>query len=141
MHRLNRKLEYSLMALKYMSAKKQGELTSAKEIVEVTGAPFEATARALQIMTQKNILRSEQGAHGGYLIVRDLNKVSMFDLAEMIVGPVNAAKCLKDNSCELHGTCNIQSPIQHLSRKMNEFYRSLSLSEVLRLKDSGVREL
>ncbi len=35
-NRLNRKVEYALMALKVMAKKRQGELTSVKEVVDQT---------------------------------------------------------------------------------------------------------
>lgn len=135
MNRLNRKVEYALMALKVMAAKRQGELTSAKEVVEQTGCPFDATARVMQQMVQKGILRSEQGAHGGYVLVRDLNKISFYDLNEMILGKMAVAKCLHgEDSCELMGKCNIMSPITALHRKLSEFYQALSVGELLRVR-------
>ena len=134
MNRLNRKVEYALMALKHMAQKHQGELTSAKEIVELTGAPFDATARVLQQMGQREILRSEQGAHGGYILIRDLNKISLFELMEVILGPLTLARCLHgENECELLGHCNIVSPVQLLNRKLADFYRGISVAELLRV--------
>lgn len=138
MNRLNRKVEYALMALKVMAQKRQGELTSAKEIVERTGCPFDATARVLQQMVQKEILRSEQGAHGGYVLVRDLNKISFFDLNELILGPLAVAKCLHaPNECELVGTCNIMSPVAALNRRLAEFYQNLSVGELLKARGAS----
>lgn len=135
MNRLNRKVEYALMALKVMSLKRPGELTSAKEIVEQTGCPFDATARVLQQMGQKGILRSEHGAQGGYHVVKDLNKVSLFELMELILGPIAVAKCMQgDESCDLKSRCNILSPIQVLNKKFTEFYQSVSVGELLHLK-------
>ncbi len=136
MNRLNRKVEYALMALKVMSRKHQGELTSAKEVVEVTGSPFDAVARVLQLMAQKGILQSEHGAHGGYLVVRDLSRVSLFELMELILGPMGVAKCLQDeNECDLRSRCNIISPVSVLNRKLADFYKQLSVGELLRVKD------
>ena len=136
MNRLNRKVEYALMALKVMAQKRQGELTSAKEIVEQTGCPFDATARVLQLMVQRGILRSEQGAHGGYVLIRDLGKISFFDLNELILGPMAVAKCLHAPSeCELTGTCNIMSPVAALNRRLAEFYQGLSVGELLRVRE------
>jgi Rrf2 family nitric oxide-sensitive transcriptional repressor len=132
-NRLNRKVEYALMALKVMAAKRPGELTSAKDVVEQTGCPFDATARVMQQMVQKEILRSEQGAHGGYVLIRDLGKISLFELSEVILGKMAVAKCLHDNdSCELVGTCNIMSPVSTLNRKLSEFYQGISVGELLR---------
>lgn len=137
MNRMNRKLEYALMALKHMAGKMPGQLTSAKEVVEATGGPFDATARVMQLMAQKGLLRSEHGAHGGYVIVRDLNKVSLYDLMEIVLGPVEIVKCLHGSGrCEIEETCNVQSPINILNRKLTDFYRSLSLTEILRLRET-----
>jgi Rrf2 family nitric oxide-sensitive transcriptional repressor len=137
LNRLNRKVEYALMALKVMAHKRAGELTSAKEIVEVTGCPFDATARVLQQMAQKEILRSEQGAHGGYVLIRDLSKISVFDLMQVILGPIAVARCLTDESaCDLKAKCNIVSPVATFNRRLTEFYQNLSIGEILRIKDA-----
>ncbi len=138
MNRLNRKVEYALMALKLMAQKRAGELTTAKEVVEKVGCPFDATARVLQQLAQKGILRSEQGAHGGYVLVRDLMRVSFYELNEMILGPMGVTKCLQsDSSCELQDTCNIQSPVSVLNRRLSDFYQGLTVGELLRLKDKS----
>ena len=135
MNRLNRKVEYALMALKVMASKHQSELTSAKEVVEKTGCPFDATARVMQQMAQKEILRSEHGAHGGYILIRDLNKISFFDLNEIVLGPIALAKCLHgEERCDLVDTCNIMSPVNMLSKKLSEFYQNLSVGELLRVR-------
>lgn len=136
MNRLNRKVEYALMALKIMSQKRAGELTSSKEIVEETGCPFDATARVLQQLSSHGILRSEQGAHGGYVLVRDLARVSFYELSEVILGQVGLAKCLQnEDACDLKARCNIVTPVAVLNRKLTEFYQNLSVGELLRLKE------
>ncbi len=141
MNRMNRKLEYSLMALKHMSLKVPGELTSAKEVAESYHAPFDATARVLQMMAQKGILRSEQGAQGGYQITRDLGKISLQDLIETIQGPTQIAKCIGNEApCEMQFTCNIISPVTVLNHKLNEFYQNLSLKELLFVGESKASE-
>lgn len=143
MNRISRKVEYALMALRVMSEKRPGELTSAKEVVDLTGCPFDATARVLQQLAQKRVLRSEHGACGGYLVIRDLHKVSVFELMEVILGPVAVARCLTDEvdeSCELRGTCNIVSPVNILNRKLIDFYKSIMVGDLLRLKERSPRE-
>jgi Rrf2 family protein len=143
MFKINRKIEYSLMALKHMNAKRPGELTTAKEICQAYHAPFDATARALQIMAQKGLLRAEHGAHGGYLIQKDLDKVSFLELCEWILGPVTLAECLMDHECSLTHDCNIISPMLTLNQKMKEFYRMLPLRQLIDFRhhdESRVRQ-
>ena len=132
MIKLNRKIEYALMALKYMSQKFSGQLTSVKEVCEQTGCPFDATARVMQLMAQKGLLKSEQGIRGGYMIVQDLTKVSFYDLVEMILGSLGIAKCIHGvESCDLVDRCNIQSPVKIINERLLDFYTSLSLQEIL----------
>lgn len=136
MTRMNRKLEYALMALKHMSLKVPGQLTSAKEVVAATGVPFDATARVLQQMAQQGLLRAEHGAHGGYSIIKDLNKISLLDLHDIVLGPLDLVKCMQSTTdCELISKCNIQSPLAALSRRLMDFYRSVTLAELLRIKE------
>lgn len=142
MYRINRKIEYALMALKQMSQKMPGELTSAKEVCDQLKTPFDATARVMQIMASKGLLRSEHGAFGGYQITKDLSKVSLYDLVEMIEGPQALVKCIhttEGDSCEIRTNCNIAQPLTVLNQKLNDFYRGLSLRELLLLETPKAR--
>lgn len=139
MNRINRKLEYSLVALRHMSQKVPGTLTTAKEVSETYQTPFDATARALQHMAQHGLMRSEHGASGGYVLVRDLSAVSLHDLMNIIEGPRPIAKCISgEEKCEIEGHCNIKSPIHLLDRKLTEFYRTLSIHELIGQEASRV---
>ncbi len=141
MNKINRKVEYALIALKHMRGKTPGELTTVKEISSLYGCPFDVLSRVLQTLVQKGVLRSEQGAHGGYQITKDLNRVSFHELNEMILGPIAVTKCMQgenDTSCEMRGTCNIVSPVQTLNRKLTEFYKSLTLAELLDPKPTSM---
>ncbi len=109
-----------------------GELTSAKEIADKYQSPFDATARVMQLMAQNGILKSEQGAQGGYQITKDLSKVTMQDLIQVVQGPTSIAKCLsEDEPCELQNNCNIVSPVNVLNQKLADFYKNLTLKELL----------
>lgn len=132
MNKVNRKLEYSLMALKHMAAKRPGELTTAKEVAEFYRSPFDATARVLQLMAQNGLLKAEHGVQGGYQITKDLQRTTLHELIEIIQGPTRIAKCMhKKAQCEIHSTCNIISPITALNSKLSDFYKSVTLADLL----------
>jgi Rrf2 family protein len=127
--KITRKIEYSLSALRHIASKHQGELTTAKEVCDRYGAPFDVLSKVLQTLAQKGVLKSEQGAYGGYLLQKDLSKVSFYDLAEMIEGPMAVVKCLHSEApkCDLSSTCNVVSPLTYFNEKLIEFYQSLSV--------------
>ena len=141
MNKISRKIEYALMALTHMSQKHQGDLTTAKEVAETFGAPFDVVSRVLQKLAQNEVLRAEQGVNGGYMIVKDLSRVSLHEVMEMVLGPLGIAKCLHDDSsCEMAAFCNISDPMQVLNQKLETFYQSVSIRELIEPTMTG-REL
>lgn len=134
MQKLNKKLEYALMALKHFhDLEILNEMTmNAKTIAEATHAPYEVTARVLQVLSSHGILKSEYGTQGGYRLGKDLAKVSVLDLINIIEGSSDLAKCLSsEKECDLSKNCTIISPVQNLNKKVQSFYSSISLQEVL----------
>ena len=84
-------------------------------------------------MAQKEILKSEHGAQGGYQIIKDLRRVSLNDVIETVVGPLEIVKCMNGaEDCELFSKCGIQSPLQDLNVRLKSFYQELSVAELLK---------
>lgn len=133
MNKMNKKMEYALMALKLIAQRPEGSLTSAKEVADQMHISFEATARVLQALSSRGLLKAEYGVGGGYSLARSLSDVSLHDLSEMLEGHTILTKCLSSSEepCETQPTCNIASPIANLNKKIQEFYKSVSLHEVL----------
>jgi Rrf2 family nitric oxide-sensitive transcriptional repressor len=132
MLKLNKKIEYALIAIRYMADRPAEKLTSAKEISDITRSPFDATSRALQVMTSHGILKSVQGVRGGYQLVKDLKEISFLELAEMILGPFGVVKCIhsKEDSCELSEICPISSPMGFLNDRVKDLFSKISLQEM-----------
>jgi len=133
MFKINRKLEYALIALKYMSRKTPGQLTSAKEICDLYHAPFDPTSRVLQIMAQQGLLHAEQGAHGGYQISKDLGKVTLGNLSRMITGPIKIASCFSGNysHCELNGSCSVIGPMLNLNERIVGMFDEIDVADLI----------
>jgi Rrf2 family protein len=131
MQKLNRKVEYALMALQHMRLKQAQALTTAKEVAETYHAPFDATAKVMQTLAGLGWLKSAQGSTGGYSLQANLAQMTYLDLISCIEGSPQIAKCLKEEEgCEIH-SCNISSPVAKLNERLHNFYESLNLEELL----------
>ena len=139
MFKINRKLEYALISLRHMSSKAPGQLTSAKEICDIYHAPFDPTSRVLQIMAQHEIVRAEQGAHGGYQILKDLSKVSLQDLTDIIEGPVEIVNCFHGNysHCDITASCNVISPMLNLNEKIAALFKGINVKDLIQSRNQG----
>jgi Rrf2 family transcriptional regulator, nitric oxide-sensitive transcriptional repressor len=133
--KLNRKVEFALIALRHMQGKKPAALTSVKEIAELYGCSFDMTSRVLQKLAQAQIVKAVHGAQGGYQICCDLKEVSFYQLNSLLTEPLAIARCLQhqtsSENCEIRKQCNIISPVQKLNNRLKEFYQGLRLSELV----------
>ena len=136
MLKINKKVEYALIALKLMLEKEQGERTTAREVSDKFHTPFDTTAKVMQMMNSARMLESVKGVKGGYYLSCDLSNVSYMDLAEMIEGKSLSIDC-ETVKCSLLGSCNISGPIKKLDQYLNVFFRDLSVKELL-LEDNSI---
>lgn len=143
MFKINRKIEYALIALKHMSSKTPGQLTSAKEICDIYHIPFDPTSRVLQIMAQNHILQAEQGARGGYQIVKDLSKLTMKELSDIITGPIEIANCFHGDysQCGITASCQIIAPMLNLNENINQLFSKIVIADLIRSKHHAERDI
>jgi Rrf2 family protein len=143
MFKINRKLEYALISLRHMSAKAPGQLTSAKEICDIYHTPFDPMSRVLQIMAQHEIVRAEQGAHGGYQIRKDLAKVTLFEISQMIEGPMQIVNCFHGSysHCDMTSSCNVISPMLNLNEKIAVFFKAINVQELISSRNQGEKSI
>lgn len=138
MLKINKKVEYALIALKFMADKAtdheshEAPLTSAREICDVFHTPFDTTAKVMQLMNNQDILKSTKGIKGGYSLNKDLKEITYMNLVRMIEGKTVGRVCVTDKgTCELFGKCNIATPVKLLNKKMNGFLENLTLADLL----------
>lgn len=134
MLKVNRKVEYGLVALKHMLGKPRDQLTSVREICENYGTPFDPVAHVLRILNAEGLVKSEQGAHGGYRLAENVKRVSLAAFIEMIEGQLGFVDCIREDHvcrCNMTQRCNIIHPMHTLNDRLLGFMRSVTLGELL----------
>lgn len=131
MLRVSRSVEYGLIAVDYLNAH-EGSLVKARELSENLRLPSSIIAKILQRLGASGIMTSEQGAHGGYRLARDLSAVSVLDLATAIEGDFQVAPCVDDGSCERRSDCTVAGPVASLDARITRLLASISLDTLLR---------
>jgi Rrf2 family protein len=127
-----KQLEYALMALADMQSANPGKLFSARELCDRHQVPFDVMSKTMQRLGRAGILRSVQGIHGGYQVIRDLSEVTLLDLMESVLGSVAAVNCLKKGVvCPLAETCNVSGPMKVLDDRLRELYATISLMSLM----------
>ena len=139
MIKLNRTTEYGLIALRHMDRKRietetGRAFTSAREIADTYGLPFEITAKTLQRLKDRGMIQSEQGARGGYLLQRTLDQVTLGEFLAMMEGPQAVVPCADaptTGACEYSSKCEMQSVMSKLNQKVTGFLSTIRLSDLV----------
>ena len=142
MFKINRKIEYALIALRHIG-QFPDRLVSAKEICDTYQTPFDTTSRVLQIMVQHGVVKAEHGAYGGYKITKNLSTISFFELIEMVDGPVQIADCFHGSysQCDITSCCNVIAPMLNLNDRMAELFKTFTVQELLASRHHGDRTI
>jgi Rrf2 family protein len=137
MIKLNRTSEYGLMALKHMS-RKSPTVTSAREIADSYSLPFEITAKTLQRLKDSGLIRSAQGARGGYTLNRPLEEITLSEFLRLMEGEQSIVACasavpvsgLPSAGCEYTGKCELKHLMGGLNARVQAFLAGIQLSEI-----------
>jgi len=131
MFRLSKKTDYSLMALKHILAKRH-EPSSAREIAEAHGIPFEVLAKLLQTLTRKGFLISQHGTKGGYCSARSSRMITVREVMDAVEGPVALIDCSNTHSgpCDQERSCSVRRPLLKVQEKVVDLLGRTTLREI-----------
>jgi Rrf2 family protein len=118
------------------------EVTSAREIAESYGLPFEITAKTLQRLKDTGLIQSAQGARGGYTLKRALSEVNLAEFLQLMEGPQSVVACAtgelavveqpsKGCGCEYRPRCDIRSFMGDLNARVLGFLSGIRLADLV----------
>jgi len=127
------------MALQYMASIQYGQLTAArvvntKEIAEEHKIPVELLAKVLQTLAKHELIESQNGPKGGYILGRVPREISVAQVLEAIEGPLGIADCYheKEHSlCEQINHCNIRTPLLKVQESIAQLLHSMSIEDMM----------
>jgi Rrf2 family protein len=131
MVRLSKKVEYALIAVKFIASSKD-KLVTAKEISQKLNISRELIAKLLQKLKAKKILDSSQGINGGYKLNMKPDKISLSDVIVAIEGEQAIVECLSSGEeieCCLFENCKIKGTINQIQMEFSKLLQSKTISD------------
>ena len=132
MLKLNKSIEYALIAIKHIKSNNSNKLFSSRDISDLYNIPYELLSKILQRLCKLGYLQSVKGPNGGYLLKKSLNKISLIKFIEEFEGPVSFSQCTIDTNteCSQFDLCNIKSPINEINNNIRELLSNMYLNEI-----------
>ena len=132
MLKFSKKVEYGLIALQYMSKKRIGELTTARELSERHKISLVLMGKLLQRLAQKNFIVSIQGVKGGYFLAKPPEQITVQSVITAIEGKLHFADCLGPSGCqdkEREKKCEIKRSLKSIQSEVVKLLNNFTLKD------------
>ncbi|MCF6244016.1 MAG: Rrf2 family transcriptional regulator [Sulfurovum sp.] len=130
---LTRASEYALLSLDVL--RKSDVPLGAEQLATKLSIPKSFLAKILQSLAKKGILESRKGAHGGFILVKAIDEISINEIIFAAEGKKPAVfDCTSyAESCPngAIGTCAISPFLANFQTKIDNFLDGLMLSDIL----------
>lgn len=157
MLRLNKKTEYALLALRFMSRQEEAtlprasrergdageepserqvsgtaELASAKAIAAWYSIPEMLLAKVLQVLKRAELVAATKGSGGGYRLSRPLEQIPLLTVLDLFNEHVQLVDCLGDDheACQQAAQCDIRGPLDVLNRAIMTPLSRMSVADL-----------
>ena len=139
MLKINKSIEYALIAIKHIKSNNSNKLFSSRDISDLYNIPYELLSKILQRLCKLGYLQSVKGPNGGYLLKKSLNKISLIKFIEEFEGPVSFSQCTIETNteCSQFDLCNIKSPINEINNNIRELLSNMYLNEITKWGEDG----
>jgi len=135
MFQLSKKVEYALIALRFMASGGKGRVYTTKEIADKNQLSYELLAKIMQKLTRKGFVSSQQGVHGGYLLARDAGEVKISAVINAIEekNTVTIIQCEASTpeDCNIYTSCTIKDPLVKLQNSIKKVFDELTILEMV----------
>jgi len=127
---ISKKIEYSVIILKYL-ALKHGERVSLARASRILKLPYRFMSQVMVSLKENKIVESREGKHGGYSLVKGWEEKSLYDLVEALGENKRIVECLAHSGgCSREEKCQIKGIWKSLEDKMLANLKEIRLVEV-----------
>jgi Rrf2 family protein len=107
----------------------------AKQIAENTGVSLRFALKILRKLVASEIVMSYKGSKGGYQIAKNIDKISLKDIIEVVEGDYCLSRCLI-KGCECTNPeklpCKVKSAFNDISMVVRKKLKSIKVSDLIK---------
>jgi Rrf2 family protein len=145
---LKNQVEWALHCCAVLAGLPEGKYVSTKALAEFHGVPKEYLSKALQGLSQHDLVESTLGPSGGYRLARKPSEISFLDIVEAVEGKASTFACTEirmNGPClppkyRPNKTCAVARVMWEADEAWRKKLRSVKLSDLARTLVEDVPE-
>ncbi len=125
---LNCETDYAIRIVACLA--ETGEKLDAGSISERTGVTPRYTLKILHKLSKGGIVKSYKGAKGGYVLAKEPENITLYDVIALISGPITFSSCQKDSLICTHpkGECYFRNTFEMVSSYTQKLFKEANFS-------------
>ncbi len=121
---------YSIRILTLL-AQNKGKVVSVKTLHQQLELPFKYITKLMTALSKKGLVKAIRGREGGFLLAREANDISIFNIVEAVEGTNEKQTCsLLFNECSDDKPCSIHFFIHDLKKQFRQRLVETKLDEL-----------
>lgn len=129
---ISSRTEYGIRALLVVASSK-GQLKRS-EIAQAAGIPLPFLTQILQSLITAQLIKSQRGPEGGYLLAKDPAKISLLEVITALQGPIVPRGCVdlgEPTVCHIEHSCSLKNVWAKLKEANEAVLASYSLKDLV----------
>lgn len=131
MLRLSKLADYGTVVMTAMAQEPQRS-RSATEIAAAIHVPLPTVSKILKALTRGELVVSQRGAKGGYLLARPAQQISLVDIIYAMDGPIGMTECsVTPGLCAQESGCIVRANWLRINRLVLHVLQGVTLSQMI----------
>ena len=127
---VTRRSDYAMRVFRVL---KDGKIHNVREICEKEDIPKAFAYKILRELELADLVKSERGNRGGYLLNGDLEKITLYDVVSITEGDLAILHCMKDE-CNRNPEgmpCKVHNEIERIQNILIDEMKKKSIAEIM----------
>lgn len=132
MLRLAKLADYALLIASHLATTEQS-LVKLEQVAEATGLPVPTVRKVMKLLVDHDVVRSERGVKGGYLLARPANRISLAQILSAVEGGLALTECCRvEGLCGVSNACTVQNNWNVINGMVGELFAKITLADMTR---------
>jgi len=133
MIRMSKQTDYGVLLLTQFATDPKGLTLSARELADRASLPLPMVSKILKVLTRAGLLRSVRGAHGGYMLARRPDRITVTDVISVLDGPFAMTECVDaPGDCRQESSCPVRTNWHLINQTVRKALDNITLSDMTR---------
>ncbi len=129
--KLTKRADYGMMAMRYLAEHADEGPHSTRDIAASNDIPYPVLAKTLQALARAQLITSQHGAMGGYVLARPAHTISTLDVISAFDGPLVITSCATlHGTCNIIGRCTVKEPLSRVNNSIRHLLDSITIADL-----------